>query len=367
MMLKAIIVDDEELAIDRLSELLLETGKVELLKSFLEPEGALLYIKETSIDVAFLDIALPGLDGLMLADRIINIDSNIDVVFVTGYNKYAVKAFELNALDYLMKPVTEERLEKTIEKLVKNISPKSVEPGTRIICLGGFDLYMGDNPQTIKWRTSKAAELLAFLIHNGGKTVSRDYLMEQLWEGTEPAKAMASLNVATYNLRKALNNLGLKDCIKTSKSDIWLEAEKLSCDLYVFEGVLKENPVVNLSNIGEIEKAIGLYQGEYLKNKDYNWADQRRFELEKAYLNILVKVSEYYFNEGSTASAVESLKRVLSVEPLQEEIHEKLIRIYHLCGLKVDAEKQYKLLKTLLAEELDIEPSREIKSLMGYK
>lgn len=362
-MLKAIIVDDEELAIERLNDLLLENGEVEILKSFLEPEEALNFIMEQNIDVAFLDIDLPGMNGLMLANLIINTDSNIEVVFVTGYDEYAVKAFELNAIDYLMKPVTKERLGKTIEKLTKNKNKYSANVEAKVSCFGGFDIYTYNKPQKVKWRTSKAEELLAFLIHNEGKIVSRDYLVDNLWKEIEPLKAMNNLNATTYYLRKALNNIGIKECIITSKSDIWIEAGKLSSDLYEFARILRENTLVNNSSIRVIENAISLYVGDYLMNRDYLWADPKRILLKKGYIEMLTKASEYYFNEGMTTSAVASLKRILTLEPLQEKIHEKLLKLYILTDNRSEAEKQYELLNILLDEDLGVEPSNEIKRL----
>lgn len=366
-MLKAVIVDDEELAIERLSELILETGEIEILKSFLEPEEAFDFIKYNKIDVAFLDISLTGIDGIMLADMIINTDSNIDVVFATGYDEYAVKAFELNAIDYLMKPVMKTRLKKTVEKLVKNRKLKPVNIETKLISLGGFYIYLNDELQNIKWRTSKAEELLAFLVHHEGKCVSRDYIIEQLWKYIEPMKAMDNLNASTYYLRKALNSIGINDCIKSNKSDIWIDIQKLNCDLYTFEKVIKDNTKVEASNISELEKAIGLYEGEYLKNKDYIWAEEKRSILSKEYIKILIRVSEYYFKEGMESTAIDLLKRAINIEPLQEEIYEKLIGMYLLLHKRMEAEKQYKLLEKLLDEELGIEPSMKIKKLMNYE
>lgn len=366
-MLKAIIVDDERFAIERLSDLLIENGNIEIIKSFLDPEEAIQFISESKVDVAFLDIELPGMNGLMLANLIINKDSSIDVVFVTGYDEYAVKAFELNALDYLMKPITEERLEKTVNKLINNRNKKISEDEAKIICFGGFDIYTNNKSQKVKWRTSKAEELLAFLVHNEGRLVSRDSILDNLWKDIAPVKAMDNLNVTTYYLRKALDIIGLKECIRSNKSYIWVETEKLNVDLYEFEKVLRENIVVKYSNIINIEKAINLYAGEYLMDRDYLWAEEKRLLLKKEYIEILTKASEFYFNEGMTASAVASLKRILILEPLQEEIHEKLLKMYILTNNRVEAEKQYKLLQKILQKELGIEPNNEIKRLMGYK
>ena len=404
-MLKVIIVDDEELAIERLSDLLAESGGVEILETFAEPESAFQYLQNQRADAAFLDISLPGYDGLQLADAIMNIQSDLDVVFVTGYDEYAVKAFELNAVDYLLKPVSKERLEKTIVNLTKirmeklileklrkeNMRPETlpmekihpeVEGGgifeegdikdcesratlTEIHCLGKFQLLQGGERLSIRWRTAKTEELFAFLLCFGRTPVSRDSVMESLWPESDPQKAMDMLNVTTYNLRKSLNSIGMKDCIKSSRSSLWIEGDFFTCDVNRFEEILKEFLPGRAHSIREMERAINFYQGDYLEEKDYLWAQDIREEMKKAFLKILEEVSELYFNDGMTAPAIDSLKRILASDPLKEEIHEKLIRLYLHLGNRVEAERQYRLLKELLLRELGIEPDKGIKKLLG--
>src|SRR5699024_10415720 len=75
-------------------------------------------------DVLFLDIEMPNTNGLELAEKIIEVNPNIEIVFVTAYNEYAVQAFEVNALDYLLKPVKTERLAKTLARLDENNDSK---------------------------------------------------------------------------------------------------------------------------------------------------------------------------------------------------------------------------------------------------
>jgi two-component system LytT family response regulator len=112
--IRAYVVDDERLAVQRLSQLLTETGRVVVAGSATDPEEALAALRDAAVDVVFLDIQMPGMTGLELVAQL---DRHIPVVFTTAYDRYALEAFAVNSIDYLLKPVEAERLEKAIDKL----------------------------------------------------------------------------------------------------------------------------------------------------------------------------------------------------------------------------------------------------------
>lgn len=116
-MIRAIIVDDEPLSVRRLKHLLAAYEELEICGAFLTPREAYEYVRVNSIQAAFLDISMPEVDGMSLSRLLLECDPSLSVIFVTGYDDYAVQAFEVNALDYLMKPVTEQRLARTWEKI----------------------------------------------------------------------------------------------------------------------------------------------------------------------------------------------------------------------------------------------------------
>ena len=113
-LLRAFLVDDEPLALKRLARLLEATGRVEIVGRATDPAKALAQMADDAIDVVFLDIHMPGLSGLQLVERL---PAKVMVVFTTAYDQHAVAAFELNAVDYLLKPVERERLSATLDRL----------------------------------------------------------------------------------------------------------------------------------------------------------------------------------------------------------------------------------------------------------
>ena len=115
-MLRAYIVDDERLAVERLTRLLEATGRVRIAGSTTDPETAIADLRDLDVDVLFLDIQMPGLTGFDLLEQL---DRDVPVVFTTAYDQYALEAFTVNSVDYLLKPIEAERLDRALDKLMR--------------------------------------------------------------------------------------------------------------------------------------------------------------------------------------------------------------------------------------------------------
>jgi two-component system LytT family response regulator len=115
-MLRAYVVDDEPLAVKRLTRMLEATRRVELAGSTSDPDMALAFLRDHAVDVLFLDIQMPGLTGFELLEQL---DQQPLVIFTTAYDRYALEAFEVNSIDYLLKPIEPERLDRALEKAVR--------------------------------------------------------------------------------------------------------------------------------------------------------------------------------------------------------------------------------------------------------
>ncbi|MBM7623839.1 LytR/AlgR family response regulator transcription factor [Sporohalobacter salinus] len=118
MKLETVIVDDELPARDELKFLLSDLDELEVIAEASTGQQALEIITKQKPDVAFLDIQMPGKSGMEIAEEILTWEKKPLIVFITAYDRYAIKAFELNAQDYLLKPFTEERFAKTIERIL---------------------------------------------------------------------------------------------------------------------------------------------------------------------------------------------------------------------------------------------------------
>jgi two-component system LytT family response regulator len=112
--MKAIIVDDERLARQELKRLLAEFPHIEIIQECDSADDAIVEVEKLKPDVVFLDIHMPGKDGFGVLEEL---DYTPHVIFVTAYDEYAIKAFEVNALDYLLKPIQTDRLKEAINKI----------------------------------------------------------------------------------------------------------------------------------------------------------------------------------------------------------------------------------------------------------
>ncbi|MGY3794573.1 LytR/AlgR family response regulator transcription factor [uncultured Aquimarina sp.] len=135
-MLKCIIIDDEELARTLLKTYIDRLDYVEIVASLENPLDAIPILKSQTIDILFLDIQMPDLKGTDLAKMI---SSNTQIIFTTAYSEYALEGFELNALDYLLKPITFNRFLTAINKVKKE--SHSQETDATITIKSGYDLH----------------------------------------------------------------------------------------------------------------------------------------------------------------------------------------------------------------------------------
>jgi two-component system LytT family response regulator len=127
--LRVLLVDDEMLALKRLSRLLRATGRVEIAGSTTDPEAALEYLSNHDVDALFLDIQMPGLNGFEMLARL---ESQPAVVFTTAFDKYALRAFEVNSIDYLLKPIEAQQLDRALNKL-ERFRGSDPHPGLRTV------------------------------------------------------------------------------------------------------------------------------------------------------------------------------------------------------------------------------------------
>ena len=120
--MKALIVDDERLARKELMKLLEEHPSIEVIGEAMNAEEATQMVNDLNPDLLFLDIQMPGKTGFQLLEEL---DAVPFVVFTTAYDEFALKAFEVNALDYLLKPIQAERLSETVSKILEKEKSRS--------------------------------------------------------------------------------------------------------------------------------------------------------------------------------------------------------------------------------------------------
>jgi len=288
-----LIVDDE---IDTLNEIdfyVKRYNKFNYSVICTNPLKALEEAEKFQFDVALLDIEMPGMNGLELAEQLLNISSDIKVVFITAYNSYATEAFDVNAIDYVLKPIREERLVKALDRLVSkstiNLEQKAYGPKICIYTLGKFVVKIGEN--VVKWNRKKSAELFAYLLENREMPVHKEKLCDLLWPDLEPRKALVNLQSTVYSIRKVLKEDASREISIKYIGDNYILCIK---DVYIDEVEFQNTLQLALDSKDKnlLMKALGMYRDDYLEEEGWLWAEPRKEELRKKHiigLNMIIQ------------------------------------------------------------------------------
>lgn len=362
-MLRAIIVDDESLSVKRLNRILAETGEVTICQTFLSPLAAYEYVRDNPVDVAFLDVSMPEVNGMTLSQRLHELSSGIDVVFVTGYEEYAVEAFDISATDYLLKPVSAERVAKTLRKIRKRSPERQIEPALIIQLFGGLKLYRTTPERSLlKLRSPKTEELFAFLLYK--RAVSRDEIIDTLWGEFDSEKASNNLNSHLHYIRKALGDSGLGNCLVADRGEVRIAENGMACDLYAFERLHREIKMQREGRMEKLKQATQLYTGSFLQGKPYEWASQKARRLEQNYVELLELSARLYLEHQQEEAALMAYADILRLDALREDIAYHVIRLLINLGRSSEAVRQYRLLEELLQQELGTRPGRPLREMM---
>src|SRR5690625_313199 len=365
MKLKAILIDDEPLALSLLEHQLEKTNNVEIVKTFqkfdVDKQGAILQ----EIHVVFLDIEMPGIDGLNLAEQINSYNPTLPIVFVTAFNEYAVQAFELDALDYLMKPVKQERLEKTLLRIEEIVADQELEvlPRTDILYVQlcrelSFSLE-GHNqlPVNLRWRTQKTQELFIYLLYHSGETIQKAKLAELFWPEYEQDRAFAQLYTAIYNIRKTLAPYSNHLRIESVYEGYTLYYKNISIDVIKWEKDVRSLPVLNEDTIFDYETAMQLYKGPFLESYNYDWADPEQFRLGLLWIDIATRIADYYKMENAVEQAIIWYERICDYRPEDEHANLSIMKLHAVLGYGILVDHQYSQYKQIVEElELTIDP-----------
>jgi two-component system LytT family response regulator len=180
----SIIVDDEWLVRAELQRMLRQFPEIEVVGEAENVAQAVQLVKEKRPDVIFLDIQMPGETGFDLLEKI---DVQAKVIFITAYDQYALRAFEVNALDYLLKPVTPERLAKAIQRL-RTRQPGAASPRAGLNYDDVIYLLVSGSPRFVKIANIKcilAAGNYSYLVYGDRRPELVPKTLSQ-WEGILP-------------------------------------------------------------------------------------------------------------------------------------------------------------------------------------
>ncbi len=308
-MIRTIVVDDEWYSLDEICDLAEKTGIMSVEGRFQDAADALREAGRIRPQAAFIDIEMPEMDGLTLAEKLLEVNPDIKVVFITGWNQYAVSAFELNALDYIMKPVNKTRFEKMVQRLRNEFSVPgpALADALAIHCFGKFETLKNGFP--LVWQRTKAEELFALLVLNANTFVYKDVILENLWPYYERAKSLTILQTSVCKIRNVLS--GCEESVRLTYADgkygLFLSPD-VSCDFIIVRNAVRKFQVSDRLTYQAIKDACVIFQQGLLLYNGYLWSREYETELRRGLTGCLRLMAEAAPEEKG--AALSSLSRI---------------------------------------------------------
>ena len=249
--MKAIAVDDEILMLGALVKAINASPDIAEVASFSDCEKALDFIRENSVDIAFLDINMRGMGGLALAAQIIEIRPDCKIVFCTGYEEYAIPAFKLHASGYLMKPISAEDVQAEIDN-IKRVRQK--EKLLTVNCFGNFEVYAKN--EKLLFKRLKSKELFAFLVDRKGAGMTAKQICAVLFpDDSDDNKNAAYLRQLVLDLKTTLKTVGAESVLRHETPCYRVDTSLIQCDYLTY-----------------LENGKPEFRGEYMMQ--YSWAEE---------------------------------------------------------------------------------------------
>jgi two-component SAPR family response regulator len=318
-MIKVIAVDDEWYNLEELCGLIEETGFMSVIGKYQNPMKGLEEAKSICPQAAFIDIEMPEIDGITLAEKLLEINPAMIIVFITSWNQYAVQAFDLNALDYILKPIKAERFKRMVEKIRCEIKQDIPFQSQEIIikCFDGLKVSIGS--VSVKWERAKAEELFAYLLMNHNHYIHKETIIDNLWPEYEPAKALPILQTAICKIRNIFAQVKNEVKLDYSGNRYCLTLKNAKCDYFEVENALARYNAEAESTYLAIKEACALYHEGFLAQQGYLWSIEKdegiRKKLTVALKEIILKSS----GEVNNTEVVWALKLLAEVCPFEED------------------------------------------------
>ena len=247
----AIAVDDEVLMLGALVAAIEASPDITEVNKFSDCEKALEFVKEKSVDIAFLDINMRGMGGLALAERIIAAAPDCKIVFCTGYEEYAIPAFKLHASGYLMKPISAEDVQGEIDNIM---GIRHKEKPITVKCFGNFEVYVKN--QKLMFKRLKTKELFAYLIDRNGAGMTAKQICAVLFpDDSDDNKNATYLRQLVLDLKNTLKAVGAEGVLCHETPCYRVDTSLIRCDYLSY-----------------LETGKPEFHGEYMTQ--YSWAEE---------------------------------------------------------------------------------------------
>ena len=256
--MRIFLVDDEASARSAMERAVREARPEAEISVFPRGQAALDAIAGDGLrpDVVFTDIQMPGLSGLSLAIKLRTLCPTAKIIFVTGYDEYAVDAYQLHAHGYVMKPLRTERVAEELAHL-ERLTPLSAKPETLTVrCFGYFEVFWKGSP--LHFQRNQTKELLAYLISRDGAACTNEEISTALWEDEGDLRATTNRIRTLYSdLNLTFRQIGMEDALIRHRGSIAVNRDRFDCDFFRMQS-------------GDVD-AVNSFQGNFMVQ--YSWAE----------------------------------------------------------------------------------------------
>lgn len=366
--MRVLVVDDEPVMLLAMKRLLSKIEGIELVRSFDNAAEALDFIRNNEVELAFLDIQIGEDNGLELAQSLRSASAGTDIVFTTSHTEYAMPAYDVYPLDYMVKPISSRRLEQTIARAMSKSgsSGKQVAdhaaPRLTVRALGCFEV-VSKQAGAVKWISKKSAELFAYLLVQRGRSVAKTRVLEDIFPEMPLKNAEIYLNTAVYQLRKALLPHGFKESIQSSQEQYRVEWSRMDVDFIQFEQGVEELSDITAENA---EIALDLekqFNGELFEDKSYEWATAERERLGLVYDSFAKVLVHWLLERKRHREAFQIARRLVSHNEFEEESIILLLTVQAAIGDRQSLQSTYERYTQLLFQELGLQPSERLRQV----
>lgn len=266
--MRVVLIDDELNTLNYNAKVVKDVEGLELVAIYQKPSELLRDLEQLEFDVLLSDIELPMMNGLELATKVLDVYPKTYVVFLTAYSEYALDAFKVNAVDYLLKPIKKRDLERFIEKILLYFNPTSeLQESFELTYFPEFKIIQ-KSAESIKWPTQKAKELCAYFCIHADEPLTREQILRDVWPEILPSQEEGHFHMALYRLRKTLQIYQVPIEIKSSQGSKsgYICQVKIYDQWKALKKKLKQPLNGNYGFLNHIEAAL-------LIGNDYPWAN----------------------------------------------------------------------------------------------
>ena len=358
------MVDDEWYNLEEISDLVEKTGFMSVNGRYQNGVDALKEAPRVMPQAAFIDIEMPEMDGLTLAEKLLEQDSEIKIVFITGWNQYAVAAFDLNALDYIMKPVNRDRFNRMAERLKREVAlgqpARTDKPTLTIRCFGRFETVLNGRP--VVWKRTKAEELFAFFLLSHDTFVHKEEILENLWQGYEYQKSLTILQTSVCKIRNVLSPCGDKAKLVYADNRYGLFLEDVACDYFEVERALRDFDKDRPETYEPIKGACNIFLQGLFPHYGYLWSEAIGESIRCRLVNFLKKAAQGCLPESDYRIDVIGL--IARLSPMEENEQKVYLNALKTRGRMDEFIRHCEWLRQTLLEVDETELSQEISKLL---